>query len=559
MFRQSVSRFTTGVCLLILIVALYGQALSDRASAASVTLYPNSDAVSGWSTGGASDGSCANSHCTRLDEPTAITSDYIQTGLLSGSVSDEFHMTSGSVGQGATQVVVRIMARSGLALQPLDSNDTLTVRLWVNGAYVTTGTSTVTPAFPGWETYNIVFSGFWSQSDVDDMRIRVTNNIVGILQNDLHIAWLNAVVTYTPEPVITQAAYRLYDNTDAVVPGAPLGLTNGAAELPYDGAAFRLRVGLHVGAAALPAGYANLKLQVALQSGSCDTGFAGESYQDVMTGSGAIRWQNNVQTSDGSAIAAYEHDPVTAGINVYQSYRESGPFALGNSVPVGNTAIWDLALWDAAAEPGSVYCFRLITDDGELLDDYSAIPEVRTVGTLTADMVDSSGASIPNPLVTFTPLPVDVDCLSASATLGTASQRVRFVNDLAVGGWAASIAPTAGPAGLWTSGAESYDYNDSYGCQDGPDADAKGGALSIDASGVTILAEPGCSTAGLTLSPQHAFTEGLADSLAIAAASASSQRFCFWDLEGIMLYQQVPAAQPPGAYEFELTLTIVAQ
>ncbi len=122
----------------------------------------------------------------------------------------------------------------------------------------------------------------------------------------------------------------------------------------------------------------NLKLQYAAKSGTCDTAFSGETYVDVATSSGAIRFYNNTTPSDNDTITASSSDP-THGTDtvVAQTYQESNNFGVTSTVPAGNDGLWDFSLVDYSATANTDYCFRVVSSSGATsTPDY--VPEFTT-------------------------------------------------------------------------------------------------------------------------------------------------------------------------------------
>ena len=126
------------------------------------------------------------------------------------------------------------------------------------------------------------------------------------------------------------------------------------------------------------------KLQFAERSGTCDTAFSGESYADVASGSGAIRFYNNTTPADGDNLATSTNDPMSGSNPVIkQDYEEANNFT--NSVatiPSGSSGLWDFALVDNSAPAGTTYCFRAVQSGGGTLDTYTVIPEITTAQNL---------------------------------------------------------------------------------------------------------------------------------------------------------------------------------
>ncbi|HJP81667.1 MAG TPA: hypothetical protein VJ841_04695, partial [Candidatus Saccharimonadales bacterium] len=449
--------------------------------AATTTLRPNGDVTAGWNTGGANDGTCSGPHCSRIDEASPDTSDYIETATLLGSnMTDVFDIQDGSIGQAATQITIRTYARSGFALPALDAMDTITPSLYINGAYQT-GT-TITPSYPDWQWYTSTFTGFWSQAAINAMRVRYINTIqgLGLVQNDLQIATNEVAVDYTPDAALTQSTYRLYQSSTTTTPGTALAAQNTAADDPV-GSSFRVRLGVSVATNALIANGYQFKLQYAERQGTCDGVFAGESYTDVGS-TGAIHWSDTAAIADGATISAATGDPTSGGATTYQTYRESSPFSPVNQVAIGNMGLWDFSLASDPNVTGKSYCFRMVKSDGSLFATYSVLPEITLTGLLTVDVVDAGGTSTSANLV-FNPVNTLGLCQSSQANLG--SYKIRVNNDISLTGWGASIAPTAGASALWQSGANTYDVNDSNGCTDGVDSDTVGGQMSVSFTGAS--------------------------------------------------------------------------
>ncbi len=189
-------------------------------------------------------------------------------------------------------------------------------------------------------------------------------------------------VTYSPfgsNSLLTQSGYRFFEEADSTSVINPLASQDQPAQLVTDNQAFRLRMLVHTDNVDLPAGGGGLKLQFSPMSGSCDTGFVGETYQDVTTTS-AIAFYNNLTPADGDPFSANPtYDPVHVGhSNVGQTYEEANNASVVNVIPVGSDAIWDFSLYDNTAPTNVSYCFRLVKSNGAALTSYSVIPQVNT-------------------------------------------------------------------------------------------------------------------------------------------------------------------------------------
>ena len=183
-------------------------------------------------------------------------------------------------------------------------------------------------------------------------------------------------------------------------------------------------------------------------------------------------------------------------------------------------------------------------------------------GSLSADVVDGSGVSVPVPSLTFTNKDFSFGCQAVTATFGTSTQKIRVSNTTSSPAWDLSIAATDGTTALWSSGAvDKYDYDDSTtsGCTDGGDTDAFAGQLTINPSIGTITPQSGCTNSGISLGALNAFNDGVTSAIIIATGSASAGMNCYWDITGVGVSQMIPAEQVSGTYTIGLTLTITAK
>jgi hypothetical protein len=199
-----------------------------------------------------------------------------------------------------------------------------------------------------------------------------------------------------PQVSIEQSGYRFYENSNSTDVGSPLAANNTPASSPPKGNAFRLRMLLHVNDANLGPGNKQLKLQYAERSGTCDTSFTGEMFQDISPSSGDIRYYNNSTPTDGSALTGNANDPTHSGHSVInQSYEEENNFTTISSVAIGEDGMWDFALVDSSADPETSYCVRAVYADGSLLETYSVIPEFLTDNGAGHMLLLYDGASAP--------------------------------------------------------------------------------------------------------------------------------------------------------------------
>lgn len=181
-------------------------------------------------------------------------------------------------------------------------------------------------------------------------------------------------------------------------------------------------------------------------------------------------------------------------------------------------------------------------------------------GTLSADIVTAAGVSVPTPNFTMNTTAYPYDCAVASGNMGTDSQRLRISNMTSNATWSLSIAATGGATTLWSNGGntQSYDYNDTAGCSDGPDNDTKAGKLQILPSAASLNAQSGCNTSNVSLGSNQTFSEGSVDAITLASAASAANTGCYWDLTNVELRQTIPASQPTGSYNIDLTITATA-
>ncbi len=154
--------------------------------------------------------------------------------------------------------------------------------------------------------------------------------------------------------VISQSAYRFFNNLDSTSVGTALASTSVAATLPSSGASFRLRLLLHASSSQMSVSANTFRLQYAQ---STDAGCIG--YTDIST-STPIAFINNASVSDHVALTVSSDDPSHGNDPVIvQTYNESNNFTNSiGMVPVGQDGIFDFALRDNGAEPSTPYCLK---------------------------------------------------------------------------------------------------------------------------------------------------------------------------------------------------------
>lgn len=177
----------------------------------------------------------------------------------------------------------------------------------------------------------------------------------------------------------TQSAYRWFVNIDSTNVGGVLAAQDTPATVNFTGTTTRLRMLLHVDNGTLFSSGQNFKLQFATSTGACDTGFSGETYQDV-TASSLLAFTNNATPADGATLTANGSDPTHGGDTIVpQTYEEANNFTNSvNPIPKGQDGKWDFALVDNGAPANTTYCLRVVKSDDTLLDTYSVIPQITT-------------------------------------------------------------------------------------------------------------------------------------------------------------------------------------
>lgn len=188
------------------------------------------------------------------------------------------------------------------------------------------------------------------------------------------------LVALKPAASISQVKYRFFTNANSTTPGAALAASDTQAVIET-GTPFRLRLNLGVSTSegSLSAGRM-FKLQYALSNGACDTGFAGETYADIL-GNTPVRFYDNASPADQAAYATTANDPTRSGItSVGQSYEEGGSFPVVTTTPSNQDALWDFALTTSGTTQGQQYCIRAINNvNGSyypLEGGYTSIPSL---------------------------------------------------------------------------------------------------------------------------------------------------------------------------------------
>jgi hypothetical protein len=199
----------------------------------------------------------------------------------------------------------------------------------------------------------------------------------------------------------------------------------------------------------------------------------------------------------------------------------------------------------------------------------SNLSQVINQGTLIVDIVDASYVPVSAPAVAFTAKTFSFACQkdadASTGTFGTSTQQIYVKNpDAADGGWSVSIA-AASPTAVWDSAGSTfeYDFNDGTGtgCDDGIDADAVGGQLTVNPSAGTLAAGAclNCNTTDVSKGAEASYAQGTLDSITVINAAAGSSDRGDWKLSGVALSQTLPAEQAAaGDYNINMTLSVTA-
>lgn len=185
-----------------------------------------------------------------------------------------------------------------------------------------------------------------------------------------------------------------------------------------------------------------------------------------------------------------------------------------------------------------------------------------TDGAKSLDIVDGSGAPVASPAAAFGALAFSFTNQTSTATnVFTATQKIRVSNPTSTATWTVNLGATN--TATWTSGGNHYDFNDTTGSgyADGADTDTYGGQLTVDLSTPVVRAgvpdNTACPIANVSSGATDSFVEGSVDSIDLASGSASAPAYCRFDLTGVNLSQKIPASQPSGTYNLNMTVTVI--
>lgn len=172
-------------------------------------------------------------------------------------------------------------------------------------------------------------------------------------------------------------------------------------------------------------------------------------------------------------------------------------------------------------------------------------------GTLTSAILDAGRSVVASPSFAMTAASFSFDCQTVTGTLGSASQRLYVINPSSgSAAWNLAFAAT----GPWTSGGNTYAYNDPAGTEAG----CTNGQLTVNPSVGTVVNDcvsTACTTATINQGSSTAMTGATPVSIISAASGASVYRGY---ITGVTLSQKIPAEKPAGSYTLPVTLTATA-
>jgi len=171
----------------------------------------------------------------------------------------------------------------------------------------------------------------------------------------------------TPAVVtLSQAHYRLYQNSDSLNPATPFAAEDTAVDAPAIGTQVRLRMNIADSILLLPSG-ATFKLQYANATSG--------AWADLSTSTSWIFF-NNPAVADGQIIAT----TLLALSTVGESYGESNPSAVSpTQLLPGDKGEWDWSLVNNSADTSLDWFFRMVYASGTVLNSYANYPKFTAV------------------------------------------------------------------------------------------------------------------------------------------------------------------------------------
>lgn len=184
-----------------------------------------------------------------------------------------------------------------------------------------------------------------------------------------------------------------------------------------------------------------------------------------------------------------------------------------------------------------------------------SLTQTINAGTLTADIYQSDDKTpVTSPSVSFGAQNYSFNCQTSTATLGDSSNKINVTNlASSINTWNLAIAATGGVNATWTSGGNSYKYDDPAGSPAG----CTNGQLTVNPTVGTLTDD--CSS---TCTANDAtVSKGSSTALTTSTSSAtlmSDSAGTSWEgfLTGVGLSQTIPALTPSGSYSLPMTITL---
>lgn len=170
-------------------------------------------------------------------------------------------------------------------------------------------------------------------------------------------------------------------------------------------------------------------------------------------------------------------------------------------------------------------------------------------GTLSAAILNASRTTVASPSFAMTAAPFSFACQTVTGTLGSDSQRLYLINPSAT---SSAVSLTLAGTGTWTSGGNSYAYNDATG------SGCTNGQLTVNAAVGTLTADcvsTACTGASVTKGSSTAMTGATPVTLLSAPINTPVYRGY---LTGVSLSQAIPAEKAAGTYTLQMTVTATA-
>ena len=252
--------------------------------------------------------------------------------------------------------------------------------IYIDGVFKSSGSIVSTSTFNG-TGINLNFgrnSGGGNQFSgiIDDVRIYKRALSAAEIEAQYKLG-VNTYLTYGSEEsvaaatTLTQNAYRIYENRDAIQPDYALGTEN-ASTTVAQGEAFRVRMGLTIGGANLASSTNKFKLQ--FNTASSTTGWT--DVGKIASTSALFRGYNNGSVNNNATTTA-----VLLSSSIKRgTYQEEWMSDLGHEgANIGQDLEYDWVVLEQAATTSINYYFRMINSDDTALTNYNrhAIVTVR--------------------------------------------------------------------------------------------------------------------------------------------------------------------------------------